>query len=105
VLNFVLVVLNRSVWLLLFHISDQFFFRGGVVSSTPNPQPGGPGLRIYVPWRQGGPAIPPGTGFPFQSPLTTCRGLVGLFFSALTQRTNNIRTLNKLQDVRHLTLP
>jgi hypothetical protein len=34
----------------------------GVVSPTPNPQPGGPGLHIYDPCRQGGPAIPPGTG-------------------------------------------
>jgi hypothetical protein len=29
------------------------------------PQPGGPGLRIYIPQEQGGPGIPPGTGFPF----------------------------------------
>jgi hypothetical protein len=34
----------------------------GVISPTPKPQPGEPGLRIYDPWRQGGPAIPPGTG-------------------------------------------
>jgi hypothetical protein len=27
------------------------------------PQPGGPGPRIYVPQEQGGPVIPPGTGF------------------------------------------
>jgi hypothetical protein len=26
------------------------------------PQPGGPGLRIYIPREQGGPVIPPGTG-------------------------------------------
>jgi hypothetical protein len=35
------------------------FLQGWVVSPTPNPQPGGPGLRIYDPRRQGGPAIPP----------------------------------------------
>jgi hypothetical protein len=29
------------------------------------PQPGGPGPRIYIPQQQGGPVIPPGTGFPF----------------------------------------
>jgi hypothetical protein len=29
------------------------------------PQPGGPGFRIYIPQEQGGPVIPPGTGFPF----------------------------------------
>jgi hypothetical protein len=26
---------------------------------------GGPGPRIYIPQKQGGPVIPPGTGFPF----------------------------------------
>jgi hypothetical protein len=35
--------------------SQQFsFLQGGVVSLTPNPHPGGPGLCIYVPQRQGG---------------------------------------------------
>jgi hypothetical protein len=29
------------------------------------PQPGGPGPRIYIPQKQGGPVIPLGTGFPF----------------------------------------
>jgi hypothetical protein len=28
-------------------------------------QPGRPGPRIYIPQEQGGPDIPPGTGFPF----------------------------------------
>jgi hypothetical protein len=28
------------------------------------PQPGGPGSRIYIPQEQGGPVIPPSTGFP-----------------------------------------
>jgi hypothetical protein len=41
------------------------FLQGGVVSLTPNPQPGGPGLHIYIPWRLGGPVIPPGTEYPF----------------------------------------
>jgi hypothetical protein len=30
------------------------------------PQPGGPGTRIYIPQEQGGPVIPPGTGFLFR---------------------------------------
>jgi hypothetical protein len=30
------------------------------------PQPGGPGLRIYIPHEWGGPVIPPGTGLPFR---------------------------------------
>jgi hypothetical protein len=60
------MLLNRFIWLLLFRPHKSLFFlQGGVVSPTPNPQPGGPGLRIYVPWRQGGPAVPPGTGFLF----------------------------------------
>jgi hypothetical protein len=40
------------------------FLQGWIVSSAPNPQPGGPRLRIYDPRRQGGPAILPGTGYP-----------------------------------------
>jgi hypothetical protein len=41
------------------------FLRGWIVSPPPNPQPGGPGLRTYDPWRQGGPVVPPGTRYPF----------------------------------------
>jgi hypothetical protein len=41
------------------------FLQGWIVSPAPNPQPGGPGLLIYDPQRQGGPAVPPGTGYPF----------------------------------------
>jgi hypothetical protein len=41
------------------------FLRGWIVSPAPNPQPGGPGLRIHDPRRQGVPAIPPGTWYPF----------------------------------------
>jgi hypothetical protein len=33
--------------------------------SPATPQPGVPGSRIYIPQEQGGPVIPPGTGFPF----------------------------------------
>jgi hypothetical protein len=47
------VVLADCFWVL-----KIYFFRGGIVSLTPNPQPGGPGIRIYIPRRQGGPAIP-----------------------------------------------
>jgi hypothetical protein len=35
------------------------------VSHSRLPQPGGPGPRVYIPQKQGGPVIPPGTGFPF----------------------------------------
>jgi hypothetical protein len=41
------------------------FLQCGVVSPTPNPQPGGPSLHIYISWRLGGPVIPPGTEYPF----------------------------------------
>jgi hypothetical protein len=39
------------------------YLRGWIVSPAPNPQPGGPGLRIYDPRRQGSPAIPLGISF------------------------------------------
>jgi hypothetical protein len=58
----------QSIWLFRGHILGFLtvdFFRGGVVSPTPNAQPGGPGLHIYIPWRLGGPDIPPGTEYPF----------------------------------------
>jgi hypothetical protein len=51
--------------------------RGWIVSSAPNPQPGRPSLRIYDPRTQGGPAVPPGSGYPFWSPFTTCMGYSG----------------------------
>jgi hypothetical protein len=43
------------------------------------PQPGGPGPRIYIPQEQGGLVIPPGTGLPLLSPLTTRRTMVEVF--------------------------
>jgi hypothetical protein len=39
--------------------SQQFFLQDRVVNPTPNPHPGGPGLCIYIPQRQGGQGIPP----------------------------------------------
>jgi hypothetical protein len=45
--------------------STVIFLQSKVVILASNPQPGGPGLCIYVPQWQGGPVIPPGTGFPF----------------------------------------
>jgi hypothetical protein len=35
------------------------FLQGWIVSPAPNPQPGGPGLRIYEPLRQGWPSYTP----------------------------------------------
>jgi hypothetical protein len=37
-----------------------------IVSILETPQPGGPGLRTYIPQEQGGPDIPLGTGLPFR---------------------------------------
>jgi hypothetical protein len=56
---------------------STIFLQSRVVGPTPNPHLGGPGLCIYIPQRQGSPVIPPGTGFPFQSPLTTRVGYGG----------------------------
>jgi hypothetical protein len=36
-------------------------------------QPGGPGPCIYIPQEQGGPVVPPGTGFPFHRLLQLAR--------------------------------
>jgi hypothetical protein len=53
--------------------SQQFsFLKGRVVSPTPNPHPGGPGLCIYIPQRQG--------GYPFYSPLTSNSTLMLTYF-------------------------
>jgi hypothetical protein len=40
-------------------------------------QPGGPGSRIYIPREQGGPVIPPGTGFTFRRLLRLARVMGG----------------------------
>jgi len=58
--------LIHKIQLNFLEASQQFsFLQGWVVSPTPNPHPGGPGPCIYIPQRQGGPVIPPGTGYPF----------------------------------------
>jgi hypothetical protein len=49
------------------------------VSHSRLPQPGGPGPRIYIPKEQGGPVIPPGTGFAFHHLLR----LTGLWWRCL----------------------
>jgi hypothetical protein len=56
---------NTSPGLPLLGFATITFLQGWIVSLAPNPQPGGPGLRIYDPRGEGGPAIPPGTGYPF----------------------------------------
>jgi hypothetical protein len=44
-----------KIWLNFLEASQQFsFLQGRDISPTPNPHPGGPGLCIYIPQRQGG---------------------------------------------------
>jgi hypothetical protein len=44
-----------KIWLNFLEASQKFsFLQGRVFSPTPNPHPGGPGLCIYIPQRQGG---------------------------------------------------
>jgi hypothetical protein len=56
---------NSGLGLPLWGFITVTLLQGWIVSPAPNPQPGGPGLRIYDPRRQGGPAVTPGTGYPF----------------------------------------
>jgi hypothetical protein len=46
-------------------VAFKFFIETGLLALCSNPQPGGPGLHIYIPWRLGGPVIHPGTEYPF----------------------------------------
>jgi hypothetical protein len=47
--------LLHKIQLNFLEASQQFsFLQGRVVSPMPNPHPGGPGLCIYIPQRQGG---------------------------------------------------
>jgi hypothetical protein len=43
-----------------------------ILSHLRLPQPRRPGSHIYIPQEHGGPVMPPGTGVPFTSSLTTC---------------------------------
>jgi hypothetical protein len=66
------IIPRPHVW-----IPNIVSFTGEVFSFKPSPQPGGPGLHIYKPRRQGGPVIPPGTGSPFWLPFMTCMSYGG----------------------------
>jgi hypothetical protein len=60
---------NTSTGLPFWDFVTITFLQGWIVSPAPNPEPGGPGLRIYDLRRQGGPAMLPGTGYPHFSRL------------------------------------
>jgi hypothetical protein len=67
--------------------STTFFSQGRVIP-TPNPHPGGPGLCIYIPQRQG--------GCPFSRLLRHAWVTVGLFlFPGHHTGTSNISRVNK----------
>jgi hypothetical protein len=55
--------------------------QGCIVTPEPNPQPGGPGLRIYDLRRQGDPAIPQALGTHFSRLLRHAWVTVGLLFN------------------------
>jgi hypothetical protein len=89
----------RLIW--KFRDNNSFLVWG--FSPTPNPQPGGPGLHIYIPWRLGGPVIPPGTEYPFESPFTTCMGYysfpahhMGNTYKSMVEKPQTKRPLERL---------
>jgi hypothetical protein len=61
-------------------VEFKLFKETGFLAPCSNPEPGGPGLHIYIPWRLVGPVIPPGTEYPFYSPFTICMGYSGTIF-------------------------
>jgi hypothetical protein len=62
------------------------------------PQPGGPDPRIYIPQEQGGPVVPPDTGFPF-CPLLRLAGLRWRYSTPPPHR-----ELNKRSKIFHVCL-
>jgi hypothetical protein len=60
------------------------FLLGWILSPAPNPQPGGPGLCIYDPQRQGCPAKPQALGTDFSRLLQHAWVTVGLFLIPAT---------------------
>jgi hypothetical protein len=69
------------------------------VSDSRFPQPGGPGPRICRPQEQGGPVIPPCTGFPFHCLLR----FAGLSWSYWNPPPRGILQLNQSQNQSYST--
>jgi hypothetical protein len=67
-----------------------------LVALCSNPQPGGPGLHIYIPWRLGGPVIPQAPSTHFSRLLRHAWATVGLFFFPVTTRGNHITVVLKM---------
>jgi hypothetical protein len=63
-------VVYKCCWVLASSVILGSEFRGShdhiLLSQIRDSQPGETGPCIYVPQEQGGPVIPPGTGFPFR---------------------------------------
>jgi hypothetical protein len=66
--------------------NSQLFFTVTSCRPVAHPRPTGLVYRIYNPPEQDGPAIRPGTGYPFWSLFTKCMAALGLFFSPVTTR-------------------
>jgi hypothetical protein len=74
---------------------NNFFYRARSSVMHLTPQPGGPGLCIYVPQWQGGPAICTGTWFPFYCLLR---------LTELQRRNSNLPPHGVINIIRSLTL-
>jgi hypothetical protein len=65
-------------------VEFTFFIETGLLALCSNPQPGGPGLHIYILWRLSGPVIPQPLSTHFSRLLRHAWATVGLFFSPVT---------------------
>jgi hypothetical protein len=73
-----------------FGFADIRIFTGWGCQPHAQPPTWTPGLRTYHPWRQGDPAIPPSTGYPFYLPFTTRMSYFGLFLSSGHHTENSV---------------
>jgi hypothetical protein len=69
------------------------------VSNSRLTQPGGPGHLIYIPWEQGDPVIPSGTGFPFRRLLRLAERRWRYSASPPCRWMNSQRTIESLRSL------
>jgi hypothetical protein len=81
---------NSGPGLPLWGLVTITFSQAWIVSPGPNSQPGGPGLNIYDPRRQGGPATPQALGTHFSRLLRHAWVTVGLFFNPSFKTTKKV---------------
>jgi hypothetical protein len=85
-----------------FDFTTIIFLQTKVVSLASNPKPGGPDPCVYVPQWQGGPVIPPDTGFPFRR-LVRLAGLRWWYSNPPPYGDpSNLVTFNALDTIRRL---